>query len=140
MAIDMIFPDLHRNERAVSEVVGVILIVGLVTLLIAISTPVILEDLVQESPPNADFEVHQSDEYLLLLYSNGNYLSGEQLEILINGHVGSEQFDEGLVRPGDRIKIPIEEYQGIISIMIFWEGDSSNSELIYEDEFFIKST
>jgi flagellin-like protein len=104
-------PDTTRGQ---SEVVGVILLVGVVTIAIGGAGAVYLSSIADESEPTADVRVTVTDEAVALTHNGGSPLSVDSLRVMIreDGSETNTDWADGTVTgDGDDSFEPSETWQ-----------------------------
>lgn len=111
------------EDRAVSSVVGSILIAGMVVVLIGVMAgPMFMTYLDDDSTPIAEFEIKYSDGNANILYANGNPLDADRVSVLENGT--EVNGFSGTIRPGDNILVEDVDIDTEISVVWSHGGGS----------------
>lgn len=123
--------ELRGDRRGVSEVLGAILIVGIVMILITLTSPWVYGPLLGDQAPNADFRFDQINETTVqVLYWNGNLIDANELVVTVDGAKSSNQFSGEDVLPGDRIHLEASAGQ---TIRVIWDSSrGGQSEVLSE--------
>ena len=125
--------DLFTEERAVSPVIGVILMVAITVILAAVVGAFVLglADGVTESAPTAQisFEYDSGEEEVTLIHDGGSSFQADRVSLL-----GTEEYDldgwDGTVSAGDSTdSIELNEDSGN-TLRLVWEGSGGSSSVI----------
>ena len=127
------------EDRGVSSVVGTILLVGLVVILISLFAANTLGTLVQQDPPNAEFDVKHMDGDVIVTFWNGDPISPDELEVRINGEMaGYSQFNDlskDMVVPGDSIRIDGSGLTGLVEVRVDWKSSQTGTSSLLTKQY-----
>ncbi|TQQ81797.1 type IV pilin [Halonotius roseus] len=139
----MVDPSSSSDDRGVSPVIGVILMVALTVILATVLGTVVLDFAsgVSEQPPQAafDYEFDSADDNVTITHVSGDRIDSETIRITIGGDkaVSGTNSDfqgtdwEDSIRAGGGIEIGDHDVNGDIStgdtVRIIWENPSSSS-------------
>ncbi len=123
------------DSRAVSPVIGTVLLVGIVVIAIGIIAPLVLSSIVENQAPNAEFEFIQDGNNLTIVYSNGDALNPDEIFITINGKPAGESFHQNPVLPSDTVAL--EGFEGESTVQIYWRSASGSSSSILANKDFV---
>ena len=142
------------NERGVSPVIGVILMVAITVILAAVIGAFVLGlgDQVSETAPTAtiDYEFDNADG-VTLSHEGGAELDNSTISININGSVapttGWDGNDDDMISAGDTITLTLEsnsapygdvesdDFASGNTVRVIWQGDSGSSSTIASRDF-----
>lgn len=143
----------NSEDRALSPVIGVVLLVGLTVILVAVVGGFVTDfgsDV--EAAPNAQFGVNfdTDSDNITLSHDGGNDLDPETLELQYENSSASQSipFNEsypqsGLMQAGEEIEInatqsPDDGFDTVVSsgdtFSVIWTGESGNSRSILVEE------
>jgi len=138
------------NERGVSPVIGVILMVAITVILAAVIGAFVLGlgDQVSETAPTAtiDYEFDNADG-VTLSHEGGAELDNSTISININGSVapttGWDGNDDDMISAGDTITLSSapdgdgesDEFASGDTVRVIWQGDSGSSSTIASRDF-----
>lgn len=128
------------NERGVSPVIGVILMVAITVILAAVigSFVIGLGDQVQETAPNAQFTFDYSEGNVQITHDGGQDIDVTQSDLIVIGDDDGEYdwgdaHTEDIVSAGDTTPEGIPVTSGE-TIRVVWEGGEGTSATLAEDE------
>ena len=130
------------NERGVSPVIGVILMVAITVILAAVIGAFVLGlgDQVSETAPTAtiDYEFDNADG-VTLSHEGGAELDNSTISININGSVapttGWGGNDDDMISAGDTITLESDNFTSGDTVRVIWQGDSGSSSTIASRDF-----
>jgi len=140
------------NERGVSPVIGVILMVAITVILAAVIGAFVLGlgDQVSETAPTAtiDYEFDNADG-VTLSHEGGAELDNSTISININGSVapttGWDGNDDDMISAGDTITlesssapygdVESDDFASGNTVRVIWQGDSGSSSTIASRDF-----
>lgn len=128
------------KDRAISSVLGSILLAGMVVLLIALMAgPMFITYFDDDQAPVAKFDISYDGENATVLYANGNPIDADRITVLHNGSEASAQFSQTTqtITPGNQVEFPADvdskitvvwsnrggSYGGILESSIISESD-----------------
>ena len=136
--VDRSFP---TDDRGVSPVIGVILMVALTVILATVLGTVVLDFAsgVSEQPPQAAFDYEfEDDEEVTITHVSGDSIDNSTISVLIDGKDAFPADDandftvedwHGTIQAGD--SVTIEDDDGVVddetTVRIIWENPSSSS-------------
>jgi len=139
----MVDPSSSSDDRGVSPVIGVILMVALTVILATVLGTVVLDFAsgVSEQPPQAafDYEFDSVDDNVTITHVSGDRIDSETIRITIGGDEAVSGTDsdfqgtdwEESIRAGAGIEIGDDDIAGDIStgdtVRIIWENPASSS-------------
>ena len=131
------------DDRGVSPVIGVILMVGLTVLLATVLGTVVLDFTgeISEQPPQAAFEYEfdTAGDDVTITHVSGDRIDSETIRIMVGGDEAISSADPGFqgtgwagsVRAGDTIRLGDNEIEDSIAtgetVRIIWQSPSSSS-------------
>ena len=125
--------NLFTEERAVSPVIGVILMVAITVILAAVVGSFVLglAGDVSENPPTVqiDFSYDSGTDSVTLTHDGGSSFSDDSVRLTGPGNIDEslEGWGNGQVRAGDSVTIsPLGASEGD-TLRVVWEGSSSSS-------------
>ena len=126
---------LYTEKRAVSPVIGVILMVAITVILAAVIGSFVLglADGVTESAPTAQisFEYDSEAEEVTLTHEGGSSFSSDAVRL--TGPVTDddlENWGDGQVRAGDSVEVEIDGEETGNTLRVIWEGQSGSTSVI----------
>ncbi|WP_224450200.1 type IV pilin [Haloprofundus salilacus] len=123
----MKLPNLFGNEkRAVSPVIGVILMVAITVILAAVIGTFVLGlgDSVQTAP-QVSFGFDQNDNDVTITHRGGASLDADDVEVRVDGVVSDYSQFDGTVQTGKTVSITVEESSTTVSVVyVGGEGES----------------
>lgn len=132
-------PSIFDDLRAVSPVVGVILLTGLVVLLAAIVTPFVFESVLDDSGPNAAFDIWQEGDEIIVQYTDGDEIDADKVgvtvrneELFINLFEGQER-----ISPGDYDSFDTGFVQGLSTILVVWRHSDGSSTVLSKETILV---
>jgi len=137
--------NLFSEDRAVSPVIGVILMVAITVILAAVIGAFVLGlgDQASESTPQASFSFDFQDrDNVTITHDGGQTLENDSTRVTIDGYgeVNTSEWGNGDIRAGDQLDVaeadnesqPLERSEGD-TVRVIWEGSSSSSTLAERD-------
>ena len=123
---------LFTDERAVSPVIGVILMVAITVILAAVVGSFVLGlgDRVSESSPNAQISFEYESPNVTLTHEGGSSFSNDSVDLI--GPETDDPLNEwgnGQVSAGDRVTVDIEDEQEGNTLRVIWQGSSSSATI-----------
>lgn len=118
------------DERAVSPIIGSILMVGVMMLFVSMIISPALMPVIQEAEPNAKFDISFTGGKATITYWSGEPLQYDQVKILVNGEQINSPFLD-TIRPGHSEKINVVE--GDIIRIIWVSSDGTRSSTLAEE-------
>lgn len=126
----------ESSDRAVSPVIGVILMVAITVILAAVIGAFVLGlgDQVQETAPNANFdadwEFDDGDPVeVTITHSSGETLDPDEITVFVDGDdTGIDQFDQTEISAGDSTTVTSVDEQDD-EVTIIWESGGQSSTL-----------
>lgn len=137
---------LDKEERGVSPVIGVILMVAITVILAAVIGAFVLGlgDQVSEQPPSAqisfDFADEDSDSNVILTHDGGDTLESDDISVVIEG-VGDDPYDTADWGDGteisagdsldldDKTEYSADDAEPGNEVRVVWEGGSSSNTI-----------
>ena len=130
----MDFKKLFTEERAVSPVIGVILMVAITVILAAVVGSFVLglAGDVSESAPTAQISFEYDSPEVTLIHDGGSSFSSDNVRLTGSGGTDNnlEDWGNGQVSAGDSVTVDIseEEDEGN-TLRVIWQGSSSSSTI-----------
>lgn len=122
---------LQIDIRAVSPVVGSILLAGIVVVLVSVVASPVVFSIIEQPEPSADFKIEQTgSDSATVTFWNGNPLDANEITILVNGETASDQFS-GQIRPGAAETIDASSGD---TIRVVWVGQGGTRSAILSEE------
>lgn len=126
------------DERAVSPVIGVILMVAITVILAAVIGAFVLGlgDQVGNTAPSAsfDYDWNSSNTNLTITHDGGDALDNSTITITINGDEAAEQFSVDTITAGDQVEVNETTGGDALgagdTVRIIWESDSGQSSTV----------
>ena len=128
----------NDNERAVSPVIGVILMVAITVILAAVIGAFVLGlgDQVSDTPPNAQIGFDFSTNSVELSHDGGDNIQNDSVSITANGsEVTTASWGDGTeISAGDTINVTNESNLGSgNTVRVIWTGSDSGNVLAERD-------
>jgi flagellin-like protein len=128
----------NDNERAVSPVIGVILMVAITVILAAVIGAFVLGlgDQVSDTPPNAQIGFDFSTNSVELSHDGGDNIQNDSVSITANGsEVTTASWGDGTeISAGDTINVTDESNLGSgNTVRVIWTGSDSGNVLAERD-------
>jgi len=130
----------NDNERAVSPVIGVILMVAITVILAAVIGAFVLGlgDQVSDTPPNAQIGFDFSTNSVELSHDGGDNIQNDSVSITANGsEVTTASWGDGTeISAGDTINVTNESNLNLGSgntVRVIWTGSDSGNVLAERD-------
>lgn len=136
-----------EEERAVSPVIGVILMVAITVILAAVIAAFVLDmgDSVGDTAPSSSFDWDQQDnETVTLEHTGGDPIDTSTLSLTApNGTAEANGFggdwDDNEITAGDSIVIPddtdnLDDLNSSETVQLIWESDGGDSQILTEYE------
>jgi len=128
--------EIFTEGRAVSPVIGVILMVAITVILAAVIGSFVLglAGDVTENAPSAQisFEYDSDAENVTLTHEGGSSFSSDAVRL--TGATGTiselEEWGNGQVRAGDSVEVEIDGEETGNTLRVIWEGQSGSSSVI----------
>lgn len=118
------------EEKAVSPVIGVILMVAITVILSAVIATFVLglgEDLVNPAPSASfDYDYDESNSEVTITHQNGQQLDAENLEVTVEGGGSVSTSFSGEVTAGDSATVDVDD--GDV-VRVVWEEQGSSAIL-----------
>lgn len=132
------FENSKQNNKAVSPVIGVILMVAITVILAAIIGVVVLDfgGDISESPPSSTFSMSVSENTATITHEGGETVDGDSISILIDGDdAPSEEVEElegNILSSGNNFTVDVEGDEGK-ELRIVWEtSDGERSVTLFQ--------
>ena len=131
----MNFKELFTNNRAVSPVIGVILMVAITVILAAVIGSFVLglAGDVSESAPTVqiDFSYNSEEEQVTLTHDGGSSFSSDTVRLTGAGDpIDLNDWGNGQVRAGDSVTVDIPNAEEGDTLRVIWEGSGGSSSVI----------
>ena len=131
----MNFKELFTNNRAVSPVIGVILMVAITVILAAVVGSFVLglAGDVSESAPTVqiDFSYNSEEEQVTLTHDGGSSFSSDTVRLTGAGDpIDLNDWGNGQVRAGDSVTVDIPNAEEGDTLRVIWEGSGGSSSVI----------
>ena len=134
------FENSKQNNKAVSPVIGVILMVAITVILAAIIGVVVLDfgGDISESPPSSTFSMSVSDNTATITHEGGETVDGDSISILIDGDEAPSEDVEGLedgssISSGNNFTVDVEDDDEGKELRIVWEtSDGERSVTLFQ--------
>ena len=127
--------ELFTNNRAVSPVIGVILMVAITVILAAVVGSFVLglAGDVSESAPTVqiDFSYNSEEEQVTLTHDGGSSFSSDTVRLTGAGDpIDLNDWGNGQVRAGDSVTVDIPNAEEGDTLRVIWEGSGGSSSVI----------
>ena len=127
--------ELFTNNRAVSPVIGVILMVAITVILAAVVGSFVLGlagDVSQSAPTvQIDFSYNSEEEQVTLTHDGGSSFSSDTVRLTGAGpSIDLDGWGNGQVRAGDSVTIDIPDAEEGDTLRVIWEGSGGSSSVI----------
>ena len=132
----MDFKKLLTEERAVSPVIGVILMVAITVILAAVVGSFVLGlagDVSENAPTvQIDFSYDTDTDTVTLTHDGGSSFSSDTVRLSGTGGTTDdlEDWGNGQVRAGDSVPVDISQESESDTLRIIWEGSGGSSSVI----------
>jgi flagellin-like protein len=127
----------NDNERAVSPVIGVILMVAITVILAAVIGAFVLGlgDQVSDTPPNAQIGFDFSTNSVELSHDGGDNIQNDSVSITANGsEVTTASWGDGTeISAGDTINVNESKLGSGNTVRVIWTGSDSGNVLAERD-------
>ena len=127
--------NLFTEERAVSPVIGVILMVAITVILAAVVGSFVLGlgDRVSESAPTAQisFEYDSDANDVTLIHDGGSSFSSDSVNLIGSGGTDSDldNWGNGQVSAGDSVTVDISGEDEGNTLRVIWQGSSTSTTI-----------
>ena len=125
--------NLFTEERAVSPVIGVVLMVAITVILAAVVGSFVLglAGDVSETAPTAQISFEYDSGEVTLIHDGGSSFSSDNVRLTGSGGTDNplEDWGNGQVSAGDSVTVDISEEDEGNTLRVIWQGSSSSSTI-----------